>query len=91
MSVVPLFLDPNAEARTLLNFMLQHGDIVGTDQAGRTLLQLGSWRPSMPMQRISKMTTASRTAPPSSLTWCRRSVSAGHPASCGPWRSRCCS
>jgi hypothetical protein len=40
MSVVPLSLDPNAEARALLNFMLRHGDIVGTDQAGRTLLQL---------------------------------------------------
>ena len=40
MAVVQLPLDPNAEARTLLNFMLQHGDIVGTDQRGRTLLQL---------------------------------------------------
>src|ERR671918_1550407 len=40
MSVVPLSLDPNAEARALLNFMLRHGDIVGTDQVGRTILQL---------------------------------------------------
>ena len=40
MSVVPLPLHPNAEARALLHFMLRHGDIVGTDHAGRTLLQL---------------------------------------------------
>ena len=40
MSVVPLPLDPNAEARALLHFMLQHGAIVGTDHAGRTILQL---------------------------------------------------
>jgi hypothetical protein len=40
MSVVPLSLDPNAEARALLHFMLRHGDIVGTDHAGRTILQL---------------------------------------------------
>jgi hypothetical protein len=40
MAVVPLHLDPNAEARALLYFMLQHGDIVGTDHAGRTILQL---------------------------------------------------
>lgn len=40
MSVVPLPLDPDAEARALLNFMVRHGDIVCTDHAGRTLLQL---------------------------------------------------
>jgi hypothetical protein len=40
MPVVPLSLDPNAEARALLNFMLRHGDIVGIDHAGRTILQL---------------------------------------------------
>ena len=31
---------PESEARALLNFVLQHGDIVGTDHAGRTVLQL---------------------------------------------------
>jgi hypothetical protein len=32
--------DAASEARALLHFMLQHGDIVGTDHAGRTVLQL---------------------------------------------------
>jgi hypothetical protein len=96
MSVVPLSLDPNAEARALLNFMLQHGNVVGTDYAGRllhlavdpsTLDQLAS----MPKRRTSKIAPASRTALPSSSTWLHRSKSAGHPASCKPWRSLCCS
>jgi hypothetical protein len=38
--IVPISLDPDAEARALLRFMLAHGDIVGTDHAGRTILQL---------------------------------------------------
>jgi hypothetical protein len=29
-----------SEARALIHFMLSHGDIVGTDHAGRTILQL---------------------------------------------------
>jgi hypothetical protein len=40
VAIVPISLDPDAEARALLRFMLAHGDIVGTDHAGRTILQL---------------------------------------------------
>jgi hypothetical protein len=40
MAIVPISIDPDAEARALLRFILAHGDIVGTDHAGRTVLQL---------------------------------------------------
>jgi hypothetical protein len=40
MAIVPIPLDPDSEARALVRFMLAHGDIVGTDHAGRTVLQL---------------------------------------------------
>lgn len=41
MSVIPLHgSDTDSETRALLRFMLAHGDIVGTDHAGRTVLQL---------------------------------------------------
>jgi hypothetical protein len=40
MAIVPISLDPDSEARALMRFMLAHGDIVGTDDAGRTILQL---------------------------------------------------
>jgi hypothetical protein len=41
MSVVPIRgHDPAAEARALLNYMLRDGDIVGTNDAGRTALLL---------------------------------------------------
>lgn len=41
MSVVPIRgRDPAAEARALLNCVLREGDIVGTDDAGRTALLL---------------------------------------------------
>ena len=31
---------PCAEARTLLHHLLEHGDVVGSDSAGRTVIQL---------------------------------------------------
>jgi hypothetical protein len=40
MSIVPLPLPPDAEARALLHHLLEHGDIVGWDSAGRTIIQL---------------------------------------------------
>jgi hypothetical protein len=40
MAIVPLPLPPGAEARTLLHHILEHGDIVGKDTKGRTVLQL---------------------------------------------------
>jgi hypothetical protein len=40
MAIVPLPLPPGAEARALLHHLLEHGDIVGRDTVGRTILQL---------------------------------------------------
>jgi hypothetical protein len=40
MGIVPLPLLPGAEARALLHHLLEHGDIVGRDAAGRTIVQL---------------------------------------------------
>jgi hypothetical protein len=40
MAIVPLPLSPGAEARALLHHLLEHGDIVGRDTAGRTIIQL---------------------------------------------------
>ena len=40
MAVVPLPLPPNTAARTLLHHLLEHGDIVGRDAAGNTIIQL---------------------------------------------------
>jgi hypothetical protein len=40
MAIVPLPLPPSAEARALLHDLLEHGDIVGRDTAGRTIIQL---------------------------------------------------
>jgi hypothetical protein len=40
MAIVPLPLPLGAEARALLHDLLEHGDIVGRDTAGRTIVQL---------------------------------------------------
>ena len=40
MAIVPLPLPPGAEARALLHHLLEHGDIVGRDTVGRTIVQL---------------------------------------------------
>lgn len=40
MAIVPLPLPPGAEARKLVHHLLEHGDIVGQDAAGRTIIQL---------------------------------------------------
>jgi hypothetical protein len=40
MAIVPLPLPPDVEARVLLHHLLEHGDIVGGDTAGRTIIQL---------------------------------------------------
>jgi hypothetical protein len=40
MAIVPLPLPPDAEARALLHYVLKHGDVVGRDNAGRTIIQL---------------------------------------------------
>jgi hypothetical protein len=38
--IVALPLDPGTEARVLLHHILEQGDVVGTDRAGRTIIQL---------------------------------------------------
>jgi hypothetical protein len=40
MSIVPLPLSAHAEARALLHHLLEHGDLVGKDSAGRTVIKL---------------------------------------------------
>jgi hypothetical protein len=40
MAIVPLPLPPNAAARVLLHHLLENGDIIGRDTAGRTIIQL---------------------------------------------------
>jgi hypothetical protein len=40
MTILPLLLDPAAQARTILHHLLQHGDIAGRDTAGRTVITL---------------------------------------------------
>jgi hypothetical protein len=40
MAIVPLPLPPNVAARVLLHHLLEHGDIVGRDAAGNTIIQL---------------------------------------------------
>jgi hypothetical protein len=42
MSVTAVSLDPGAEARTLLHHLLEHGDIIGRDGDGRTVIQLAA-------------------------------------------------
>ena len=45
MAIVPFPLSPGAEARALMHHLLEHGDIVGRDAEGRTIIQLavGDW------------------------------------------------
>jgi hypothetical protein len=40
MAVVSLPLPPPIEARVLLHHLLEHGDVVGRDAAGQTIIQL---------------------------------------------------
>jgi hypothetical protein len=40
MAIVPLPLPPNVAARALLHHLLEHGDVVGKDTAGQTIIQL---------------------------------------------------
>jgi hypothetical protein len=40
MAIVPLPLPPHPAARVLLHYLLDHGDIVGRDTVGRTIIQL---------------------------------------------------
>jgi hypothetical protein len=40
MAILPLSLSPGAAARALLQHLLEHGDIVGRDTIGRTIIQL---------------------------------------------------
>jgi hypothetical protein len=42
MSIAILPLDPGAQARALLHHLLERGDIVGRDAAGRTVIQLAA-------------------------------------------------
>jgi hypothetical protein len=42
MSVTALRLDPGAQARALLHHLLEAGDIIGKDAAGRTVIQLAA-------------------------------------------------
>lgn len=40
MAIVPLPLPPGLEARALLHHLIEYGDVVGRDIAGRTIIQL---------------------------------------------------
>ena len=40
MAIVPLPLPPHIEARALLHLLLEHGDVVGRDAVGQTVIQL---------------------------------------------------
>ena len=40
MSVIALPLDPGDQARALLHHLLEAGDVIGRDDAGRTVIQL---------------------------------------------------
>jgi hypothetical protein len=40
MAILPLPQSPGDEARALLHHFLEHGDIVGRDTAGRSIIQL---------------------------------------------------
>ena len=40
MAIVPLPLSPGAEARALLHHLLERGDVVGVDSAGRMIIEL---------------------------------------------------
>ena len=40
MTIVPLPLLQDVQARALLHHLLEHGDIVGRDTTGRTIIQL---------------------------------------------------
>jgi hypothetical protein len=40
MAIVPLPLPPPIEARALLHHLLEHGDVLGRDAAGQTIIQL---------------------------------------------------
>ena len=42
MSIAVLPLDPGSQARVLLHHLLESGDIVGRDAAGRTVIQLAA-------------------------------------------------
>ena len=42
MPVPALPLDPGAQARALLHHLLEAGDIIGRDTAGRTVIQLAA-------------------------------------------------
>ncbi len=42
MAIVPFPLPPGAEARLLLHHLLEHGDVVGKDDAGRTMILLAA-------------------------------------------------
>jgi hypothetical protein len=72
MAIVPLPLSPSAEARALLHDLLEHGDIVGRDTAGRTIIQLAvetgfsrSSRRSTPTQPSSRTALTLRRTPTS--------------------------
>jgi hypothetical protein len=40
MAIVSLPLPPDVEARVLLHHVLEHGDVVGPNTSGRTVIQL---------------------------------------------------
>ena len=40
MAIVPLPLSQDVRARALLHHLLEHGDVVGKDTVGRTVIQL---------------------------------------------------
>jgi hypothetical protein len=42
MPVTTLPLDPGAQARSLLHHLLETGDIIGRDAAGRTVIQIAA-------------------------------------------------
>ena len=67
MPVIALPLDPDAPARALLHHLLEAGDVIGRDDAGRTVIQLAvgdllldQCSPSMAAPRTSR--TAAMTS-----------------------------
>jgi hypothetical protein len=105
MSVVPILgRDPATEARALLNCVLRDGDVIGTDDAGRTalLLLVDPWTLDHLLAFDAEATDLEDTdgepepdeeldGLPIVVNFVPPSGSVGRRASHGLWRSLCCS
>ena len=85
MAIVPFPLPPGAKARLLLHHLLEHGDVVGKDDAGRTMILLAvdervleklmTFEAEQPTWRTGEMPSPSPTM--------RRMDHRSDPTSCG--------